>query len=56
MRDWEAKKHNFAVIVEKSILAFRRAEEDDTPSSTRFGFVQTLDHKPKRRLYEVLKA
>jgi hypothetical protein len=56
VRDWEAKKHNFEVIVGKSILAFRRDEEDDTPSSKRFGFVQTLDPKPKRRLYEVLKA
>ena len=53
MRDWEAKKHNFEVIVGKSTLAFRRDEEDDTPSSKRFGFVQTLDTKPKRRLFEV---
>jgi hypothetical protein len=56
VRDWEAKKHNFEVIVGKSTLAFRRDEEDDTPSSKRFGFVQTCDPKPKRRLYEVLKS
>jgi hypothetical protein len=56
VRDWEAKKHNFEVIVGKSTLAFRRDEEDDTPSSKRFGFIQTLDPKPKRRLFEVLKS
>ena len=56
VRDWEAKKHNFEVIVGKSTLAFRRDEEDDLPSSKRFGFVQTLDEKPKRRLYEVLQS
>jgi hypothetical protein len=56
VRDWDAKKHNFEVIVGKSTLAFRRDEEDDLPSSKRFGFVQTLDEKPKRRLYEVLQS
>src|ERR671925_1622660 len=56
VRDWEAKKRNFEVIVGKSTLAFRRAEEEETPSSKRFGFVQTLDTKPKRRLYEVLQS
>jgi hypothetical protein len=56
VRDWEAKKHNFEVIVGKSTLAFKRDEEDATPSSKRFGFVQTVDTKSKRRLYEVLKS
>src|SRR5712691_358126 len=56
VRDWEAKKHNFEVIVGKSTLAFKRDEEEDQPSSKRFGFVQTLDTKPKRRLYEVLQS
>ena len=56
VRDWEAKKHNFEVIVGKSTLAFKRDEDEETPSSKRFGFVQTLDQKPKRRLYEVLKS
>ena len=31
-------------------------EEDRTPSLKRFGFVQTLDTKSKRRLYEVLQS
>ena len=56
VRDWEAKKHNFEVIVGKSTLAFKRDEEDETPASKRFGFVQTLDTKPKRRLHEVLTS
>ena len=43
VRDWEAKKHNFEVIVGKSTLAFKRDEEEEHPSSKRFGFVQTLD-------------
>jgi hypothetical protein len=54
--DWEAKKHNFEVIVGKSTLAFRRDEEEDIPASKRFGFVQTLDTKAKQRLFEVLTS
>src|SRR5919201_1258580 len=56
VRDWDAKKRNFEVIVGKSTLAFKREEDEDHPSSRRFGFVQTLDQKPKRRLYEVLQS
>ena len=56
VRHWVDKKHHFAVIVGKSILNFPEDEEDRTPSLKRFGFVQTLDTQPKRRLYEVLHA
>jgi hypothetical protein len=56
VRNWCAKKHNFEVIVGKSTLSFREDEEAKAPSSKRFGFVQTLDTKPKRRLYEVLHS
>ncbi|HSX81900.1 MAG TPA: ISKra4 family transposase [Candidatus Saccharimonadia bacterium] len=56
VRNWEAKKQQFEVIVGKSILAFRREDEEDVPSSKCFGFVQTLDTKPKRRLFEVLQS
>jgi len=57
VRSWEAKKKNFEVIVGKSTLAFKRDDEDEaTPSSKRFGFVQTEDTKSKRRLYEVLTS
>jgi hypothetical protein len=56
VRNWCAKKHNFEVIVGKSTRAFGKDDVDKTPSSKRFGFVQTLDTKPKRRLYELLHA
>jgi hypothetical protein len=56
VRDWEAKKHNFEVIVGKSTLASKREEEEEHPSHKCFGFVQTCDTKSKRRLYEVLKS
>jgi hypothetical protein len=56
VRNWFAKKHNFEVIVGKSTRTCGEHEADQTPSSKRFGFVQTLETKPKRRLYEVLHA
>jgi hypothetical protein len=56
VRDWNEKKNHFEVIEGKSILAFRREDEEDIPSSKCFGFVQTLDTKPKRRLFEVLRS
>src|SRR5262252_9485121 len=56
VRNWVDKKHNFEVIVGKSMLSFREGEADRTPSLKRFGFVQTLDTHPRRRLYEVLHS
>jgi len=56
VRDWNEKKSHFEVIVGKSLLAFRRDDEKDIPSSKYFGFVQTLDTKPKRRLFGVLQS
>ena len=56
VRNWLDKKHNFEVIVGKSMLNFGEGEEDRTPSLKRFGFVQTLDTQSKRRLYEVLQS
>src|SRR4029434_4618687 len=49
VRDWEEKKRQFEVIVGKSILAFRREDEEDVPSSKCFGFVQTIDPQTERR-------
>ena len=46
----------FEVIAGKSILQFKRQEEKEEPSSKCFGFVQTYDTKPKRRLFELLTA
>ena len=56
VRHWLDKKHHFEVIVGKSSLSFGEAEETQSPSHKRLGFVQTLDTKPKRRLYEVLQS
>jgi hypothetical protein len=46
----------FEVIAGKSVVAFRRNEVQDIPSTKRFGFVQTYDTKPRRRLWELLKS
>ena len=56
VRNWLDKKHNFEVIVGKSMLRFEEGEEERAPSLKRFGFVQTLDTQSKRRLYEVLQS
>jgi len=57
VRNWMDKKHKFEVIVGKSIRRFEKSEaENKTPSLKRFGFVQTLDTKSKRCLYEVLRS
>jgi hypothetical protein len=46
----------FEVIAGKSVVAFRREEEGEVPSAKCFGFVQTYDEKPRRRLWELLKS
>ena len=56
VRDWDEKKRQFEVIVGKSILAFTREDEEDMPSSQGWGFVQTVDPKPKRRLFELWQS
>jgi hypothetical protein len=56
VRNWVDKKHKFEVIVGKSILSLAESEKNKTPLLKRFGFVQTQDTKPKRRLYEVLHS
>jgi hypothetical protein len=57
VRNWVDKKRKFEIIVGKSIRSFdEREEEAKAPSLKRFGFVQTLDTKSKRRLYEVLRS
>jgi len=48
VRNWNDKKTHFEVIVGKSI------PEEGT--SKCFGFVQSYDDKPKRRLFEMLKG
>ena len=48
LRHWDNKKTNFEVIVGKSVPT-------DRPAKC-FGFVQSHDPKPKRRVYEVLRS
>jgi hypothetical protein len=48
VRQWEDKKAHFEVIVGKSL-------SEDGPSRC-FGYTQTYDKKPKRRLFEVLRS
>ena len=50
------KQGCFEVIAGKSIVAFRREDATNVPSSKCFGFVQTYDEKPRRRLWELLKS
>ena len=47
----------FEVIAGKSVLSFRRDDPDDVPPSSKcFALVQSVDPKPKRRLYELLRS
>ena len=50
------KRGCFEVIVGKSILEFQRDAEGEEKSQKCFGFVQTYDEKPRRRLFELLKS
>jgi hypothetical protein len=49
------KQGCFEVIAGKSVFAFRREDATDVPSAKCFGFVQTYDEKPRRRLWELMK-
>jgi hypothetical protein len=50
------KQGCFEVIAGRSVVAFRRAEEDPVPPAKCFGFVQIYDEKPRQRLWEVMKS
>ena len=50
------KEGCFEVIAGRSVVAFRRREEDAVPPPKCFGFVQTYDRKPRRRLWELMKS
>jgi len=47
VRDWQNKKTNFEVIVGKSF--------SKTKPAKRFGFVQSLDDRPQRRMLQALR-
>lgn len=49
------KQGFFEVMAGRSVVAFRR-DGDDAPSAKCFGFVQTYDEKPRRRLWELMKS
>jgi hypothetical protein len=46
----------FEVIAGKSVVAFRREDVGEVASAKWFGFVQTYDEKPRRRLWELMKS
>jgi len=50
------KEGVFEVIAGRSVVAFRRAAEDEVPEAKCFGYVQTYDEKPRRRLWELMKS
>jgi hypothetical protein len=39
---------SFEVIAGKSVVAFRRDDEDEVPSAKCFGYVQSYDEKPRQ--------
>lgn len=49
------KQGCFEVIAGKSEVSFRRGSNESPPTKC-FGFVQTYDEKPRRRIWEVLKS
>ncbi len=47
----------FEVIAGKSVLSFRRDDPEDVPPSSKcFALVQSVDPKPKRRLFDLLQS
>jgi hypothetical protein len=50
------KEGCFEVIAGRSVVAFRRAANEEVPPVKCFAFVQTFDEKPRRRLWELMKS
>jgi hypothetical protein len=50
------KRGCFEVIAGKSVLEFKRQAPEAEKSRKCFGFVQTYDTKPRRRIFELLKS
>ena len=46
----------FEVIAGRSVVAFRRRDGEPVPPPKCFGFVQTYDAKPRRRVWELMKS
>ena len=56
VRNWFDKKHNFEVIVGKSILSFGEDEEDRDALAQALWVCANAGYQSKRRLYEVLQS
>ncbi|MDQ2835583.1 MAG: hypothetical protein M3Y50_17945 [Acidobacteriota bacterium] len=50
------KEGFFEVIAGRSVVAFRRKAHEEVPEAKCFGYVQTYDEKPRRRLWELMKS
>jgi len=50
------KQGFFEVMAGRSVVAFRRAADDEVPESKCLGYVQTYEEKPRRRLFELMKS
>ena len=50
------KQGCFEIIAGRSLVAFRREDANEVAWAKCFGFVQTYDEKPRRRLGELLKS
>ena len=50
------KEGFFEVIAGRSVVAFRREDNNEVPDAKCFGYVQTYDNKPRRRLWELMKS
>jgi hypothetical protein len=48
------KEGFFEAVAGRSVVAFRRREGDTVPRPKSFGFVQTYDQNPRRRLWELM--
>ena len=46
----------FEVIAGKSVVACQREDTGEVPSAKCFGFVQTYDTKPRKRIWELMKS
>ena len=50
------KEGCFEVIAGRSVVTFRRDPENSVPPSKCFGYVQTYDSKPRRRIWELMQS
>ncbi len=56
VRNWEEKQRHFEIRVGRHLLAFAPDDDHSGPSSKCFGFMQSYNTRPTRRLFEALAA